>query len=200
MWQQVITGEADETKETQCDSPKVDLWLFLKYELTSQVLFKACLFRSCCHYCCCSVTKLWLILLTPWTIAHQASLSFTVSWSLLKLMSIETVMLSINLILCFSLHLLSLILPSLRVLLQWISPSHLVTKILELQLQHQSFQLIFRVDFLQDWLVWSACSTRNSQDSFPAPQFESINSLVLSLLYGPTLISIHIRTWLLEKS
>ena len=118
MCQQVITGEADEAKETQCDSPKVDLWLSLKFELTSQVLFKACLFRSCCHYCCRSVTKLWLILLTPWTIVHQASLPFTVSWSLLKLMSIETVMLSINLILCFSLHFLSLILPSLRVLLQ----------------------------------------------------------------------------------
>ena len=42
-------------------------------------------------------------------------------------------------------------------LFQWISSSHQVAKVLELQLQHQSFQWIFRVDFLQDWLVWSPC-------------------------------------------
>ena len=47
-----------------------------------------------------------------------------------------------------------------------------------------------RVDFLQDWLVWSPCSPRDSQESYPAPQFETINSLVVSLHYGPTLISI----------
>ena len=40
---------------------------------------------------------------TPWTAAHQASLSFTISWSLLKLMSIELVMPSNHLILCFPL-------------------------------------------------------------------------------------------------
>ena len=67
----------------------------------------------------------------------------------------------------------------------------LVTKVLELQLQHQSFQWVFRVDFLWDWWVWSPCSPRDSQESFPSPQFESINSLVLSLLYGPTFTSIH---------
>ena len=48
-------------------------------------------------------------------------------------------------------------------------------------LQHQSFQWIFRVDFLYHWLVWSPGSLRESQESSPAPQFESINSLVLSL-------------------
>ena len=41
------------------------------------------------------------------------------------------------------------------------------------------------------WLVWFSCSPRDSQESSPAPQFESINSLALSLLYGPTLISVH---------
>jgi len=56
-----------------------------------------------------------------------------------------------------------------------------------LELQHQSFQWTFRVDFLQDWLVWSPCSPRDSQESSPASQFESINSLALSLLYGPIL-------------
>ena len=74
-------------------------------------------------------------------------------------------------------------------LFQWVSSLHQVAKVLELQLQHQSFQWIFRVDFLYDWLVWSPCSPRDSQESSPAPQFECINSSVLSLLYGPTLTS-----------
>ena len=51
---------------------------------------------------------------TPWTVAHQASLSFTVSWSLLKLMSTELVMLFNHLVLCHPL-LLPLIFPSIRV-------------------------------------------------------------------------------------
>ena len=46
---------------------------------------------------------------------------------------------------------------------QWVSPLHLVVKILELQ--HQSFHWIFRTDFLKDWLVWSPCSLRDSPES-----------------------------------
>ena len=57
-------------------------------------------------------------------------------------------------------------------LFQWVSSLHLVTKVLELQLQHQSFQWIFRIDFLGDWLVWSPCSPRDSQQSSPTPQFK----------------------------
>ena len=49
----------------------------------------------------------------------------------------------------------------------------------------------FRVDFFQDWLVWSHCCLRYSQESSPTSQFRSINSLALSLHYGPTLTSIH---------
>ena len=52
---------------------------------------------------------------TPWTAAHQASLSITNSWSLLKLMSIELVMPSNHLILCQPLLLLPLIFPSISV-------------------------------------------------------------------------------------
>ena len=52
--------------------------------------------RSCCY---CSVAKLFLFP-TPWTAAYQASLSFTISWSLPKLMSIESVMPPNHLILC----------------------------------------------------------------------------------------------------
>ena len=45
--------------------------------------------------------------------------------------------------------------------------------------------------FLQDGLVGSPCSPRDSQESYLTPQFKSINSLELSFLYGPTLTSIH---------
>ena len=55
------------------------------------------------------------IFVTPWTAAHQASLSFTISWSLLKLMSTESEMPSNHLILCRPLLLLPSIFPSIRV-------------------------------------------------------------------------------------
>ena len=50
---------------------------------------------------------------------------------------------------------------------QWVSSSHQVAKVLEFQLQHQSFQWIFRTNFLSDGLVWSPCSPRDSQKSSP---------------------------------
>ena len=74
---------------------------------------------------------------------------------------------------------------------QWVCSSHQVAKVLELQLQHQSFQWIFRVDFLEDWLVWSLCCPRDTQESFPTSQSKSINSLALIPLYGSTLTSMH---------
>ena len=52
---------------------------------------------------------------TPWTAAHQASLSFTIALSLLKLMSIESMMVSDHLTLCCPLFLLPSIFPSIRV-------------------------------------------------------------------------------------
>ena len=54
-----------------------------------------------------------------------------------------------------------------------------MARVLEFQLQHQSFQWIFRTDFLWNWLVWS-CSPGDSQESFPAPKFRSISFLVLN--------------------
>ena len=77
--------------------------------------------------------------------------------------------------------LLPSVFPSIRVFSNE-SALHQVAKGLELQLQHQSFQCILRVDFLQDWPVWSPCSPRDSQESSPSPQSESINSLALNLL------------------
>ena len=86
------------------------------------------------------------LLVTPWTTAHQASLSITNSRSLLKLMSIELVMSSNHLILCRPL-LAPSIFPSIRDFPNE-SALHQVAKGLESQLQHQSFQWIFRTDFL----------------------------------------------------
>ena len=76
-------------------------------------------------------------------------------------------------------------------LFQWAISSNQVARVLELQLQHLSFQWICRTDLLQDWLVWSPCSSRDTQESSLTPQFKSINSLALTFLYGPILISIH---------
>ena len=73
---------------------------------------------------------------------------------------------------------------------QWVNSSHAVAKVLEFQLQHHSFQRTPRAD-LQNGLVGSLCSPRDSQESSPTPKFKSINSSALSLLHSPTLTSIH---------
>ena len=51
---------------------------------------------------------------------------------------------------------------------QWVSSLHQLAKVVEFWLQHQSFQWIFRTDFLSDWLVGFPCSPRDSQESSPA--------------------------------
>ena len=75
-------------------------------------------------------------------------------------------------------------------LFQGVSSSHQVAKVLEFQLQHQSFQWTPRTD-LKDGLVGSSCHPKDSQESSPTPQFKSIDSSVLLFLYSPTLTSIH---------
>ena len=87
------------------------------------------------------------LFMTPWNATHQAPLFITVSQSLLRLMSIESVTLSNHLILCNPLLLLPSIFPSIKVFFQWTSCSHRVAKVLELQPQHQSFQWT-----IQGWL------------------------------------------------
>ena len=128
--------------------------------------------------------------MTPWTAACQASLPITKYQSLLKLMSVESVMPSNYLILCHPL----LFLPSVFVfffpqhqgLFHWVSSLYHVAKVLELQLQHQFFQwIVGSISFRTDWFNLFAVQ------GSPPPQFKSINSLVLSFLYGPTLTSIH---------
>ena len=76
----------------------------------------------------------------PWIAAHQASLSIINSRSSLRLTSIESVMPSSHLILCRLFLLLPLNLSQHQSLFQWVNSSHEVAKVLEFQLQHQSFQ------------------------------------------------------------
>ena len=76
-------------------------------------------------------------------------------------------------------------------LFELVNSLHEVVKVLEFQLLHHSFQRNPRADLLQNGLVTSPCSPRDSQDSSPTPQFKSINSLAFSLLHSPTLTSIH---------
>ena len=85
---------------------------------------------------------------TPWTAAGQASWSITNSQSLLKLTSIESVMPSTHLILCCPLLLLLSVLASIKVFSNESVLCYQVAKVLELQLQHQSIQWIFRTYFL----------------------------------------------------
>ena len=84
--------------------------------------------------------------LTPWTVALQASLSITNSQSLLRLMSIKSVMPSNHPLSSRSSPAFSC--SQHQGLSQWVGSSNQVDKILELQLQHQSLQWIFRIDFL----------------------------------------------------
>ena len=129
---------------------------------------------------------------TPWTIAHQASLSIANSRSLLKLMSIESVMPYSHLILCRPLLLLPSVFPSIRVFssesvlcIRW--PKYWSFSFnISLSNEHSGL-----ISFRMDGLVGSPCSPRDSQESSPTPQFKSINSSALSAIYSPTLTSTH---------
>ena len=105
----------------------------------------------------CSVTKSYLTLCDP---MDCSMLGFPVLHCLLEFAQTHVHQFSddINhLILCLPLLLLPSIFPSIS-LFQWVSSSHQVAKLLELQLQHQSFQRIFRTD--ERLLLWAVCYTR----------------------------------------
>ena len=130
-----------------------------------------------------------LLFATPLTAACQASLSITNSWSLLKLMSIESVMPSSHLILCHPLLLPPSILPSIRVfsnesVLRFRWPKYWCFSFSISPSNEYSDLIFFRP-------VGSPCTPRASQESSPTPQFKSINSSSLSFLYSPTITSIH---------
>ena len=128
------------------------------HSFIQSIFIEYILWAGCRSWVCCdgmkqfvvavhSFSHIWLFV-TPWTVVHQALLSFTTSWSLLKLTSIELVdaiqpshPLSSPSPPAFNLS-------QKQGLFQWVGSSHQVAKVLELQLQHQSFQWIVRVDFL----------------------------------------------------
>ena len=131
------------------------------------------------------------LFVSPWTAAHQASMTFSISWSLLKLMSIESMMPSNHLILCRLLPLLpSIFFISIRILsnelalrIRWpkywsfsfsISPS-----------DEYSGLISFRIDWFDLLAVQGTLKTS------PTLHFKSINSSALSFFYDPTLTSIH---------
>ena len=165
--------------------PKTSIWHIADIQWTVADIFTRLLNKDAIIHTLVVVRSLSHVQLfgTPWTAACQVSLSFTISWSVFKLTSIESAMLSNHLVLCRPLLLLPSIFPSIRVF-----SIELALHIRWPLLQCQSFQWVLRVDFLSDWLVWSSSCPRDSPASSPAPRFESISSLVLSFLYGPTLI------------
>ena len=138
-----------------------------------------------------SFIQLCLTLCDPMNHSMPGLPVITNSWSLPKLITIESVMPSNHLILCCPLLLLPSIYPSIRVFsnesvlcIRWpkywsfsfnISPSN----------EHSGL-----ISFRMDWLDLPA-SPRDSQESSSAPQFKNTNSLALSFLYSPTIISIH---------
>ena len=126
--------------------------------------------------------------MTAWTIAHQSSLSFTISQSLLKLMPIELVMPSNRPILSRPLLLLPSIFPSIRVF-----SNELILRIrrpkywklnLRISPSNDYLGLIF---FRTDWFDF--LSVQGTLKSLP--QQKSINSSALNFLYSPPLTSVH---------
>ena len=133
------------------------------------------------------LSRVWL-LATPGTAAGQSSLSLNISRSLLKLMSIESVMPSNHFTLCHPLLLLPSIFPSIRV---FSNESALCIR----WPKYWSFSISPPMS-IQGWFPLgltglTPSSPRDSQESSPTPHFERINSSVLSILYGPTLTSIY---------
>ena len=126
---------------------------------------------------------------TPRTAARQAALSFTISWSLLKLVSIEPMMPSNHLILYRPLLLLPPVFPSIRIFsselafhIRW--PKYWSFNISIGASSEYSGLISFRIDW------FDLLAVQEILKSSPALQIKRINSLALSLLYGPILTSI----------
>ena len=126
---------------------------------------------------------------TPWTTVHQASLPFTISQSLLKLMSIESVMPSNHLILCHPLLILPSIFPSITVFSSESALLNRWPKCWSFGFSISSCNEYSRlISFSNDW--FDLLALQGTLESSPTPQFKSISSSLLSFLYSPTLISI----------
>ena len=152
-----------------------------------------CVDISKCIYSVQLLSCFWLFA-TPWTAAHQASLSITNSQSLLKLMSIELVMPSNHLNLCCTLLFPPSIFPSIRVFSNESVLRYEVAKVLEFQLQHQSFQWTPMTDLL--WIDWLDLLAVQGTLKSLLQHHSSKASILWHLAFFIVQLS---HTWLLEK-
>ena len=134
------------------------------------------------------------LFVTPWMLACQTSLSFTISWSSLKLVSIESVLPSNHLILFALFSSCPQSLPA--------SGSFPMSRLFTLGGQSSGASASVSVLPMnnQGWFPlespgFISLLSKDSQESSPAPQFESIDLLLLSFLWSNS----HIHTWLQEK-
>ena len=143
---------------------------------------------------------------TPWTAACQASLSFTTSWSLLKLMSTESVMPSNQLVLCHPLLLLTSIFPSIRVFPNESAPHIRWPKYWNFSFNiNSSNEYSGLISFRMDWLgLLAVQGTLKSllQHHSSKASILRYSAFMVHGLYGPWSLwsSSHIHRWLLEKS
>ena len=169
-------------------------WLYIKFALTEKgSLMGSCIMKiKKLRYRSVQLLSCVWLFATPWTAKCQASRSLTNFRSLLKLMSIVSVMPSNHLILCCPLLLLPSIIPSIRVFSD--------ESVLHIRWpKYWSFSFSIRpsneysglISSRMEWL--DLLAVQGTQESSPIPQLKSTNSSkkVLSFLYGPTLSSIH---------
>ena len=135
-----------------------------------------------------SLSHVWLFA-TPWTASQQGLLFFTNTWSLGKLMSIELVTPSNHLILCHPLLLLPSSFPSNRVISNK-SVLHISWQNIGGSISASVLPMNIQDWFPLGWLGESPYSPRDCQESRPTPQFKTINSSLLTILYGATVTSI----------
>ena len=147
--------------------------------------------NSVCYVVCSvqSLSHVWL-LATPWTAACQGLLFFTNSWSLGKFMSIKLVIPSNHLILC---HVLSSCLQCCPITGSFLMSQFFTSVGQSIGGSISASVLPMNIQdwFPLGWLGGSPSSQRDSQESCPTPQFKTINSSLLTILYGATVTSIH---------
>ena len=143
----------------------------------------------------CALSRVWLYT-TPWTTAHLASLSFTISWSLFKFMPIELVMPSNHLILVAPFSSCPQSSPVYQGLFQWVSSSYQVAKLQSIRASASVLPMN-----IQDWFPFrltgliSLLSRELSRDFSSTTIWKHQFFAVQPSLWSNS----HIHTWLLEK-
>ena len=139
-----------------------------------------------------SLSHVWLFV-TPWTAAHQASLSITSSWSLLILMSIESVMASNYLILCHPFLLLPWIFSSIR---GFSNESVFASGGQSIGASASVLPINIQGWFPLQLTGLISLHSKGLSKVFSSTTIQKLQFFGISLLYGPTLTS----TWLLENT